>query len=62
MRIPNTLHLREAYISESLLPEASRTPGITILGDPEPMRFDSGGWLADGWNFSSPTEHERTHA
>ena len=52
MRIPNTLHLREAYISEPLLAEAQRTPGITILGKPEEMRFDADERLADGWHFS----------
>lgn len=52
MRVPNTLHLREAYISESLVAEAARTPGITIVGEPEPMRFNADGWLADGWHFS----------
>lgn len=52
MRIPNTLHLHEAYISEALLDEASRTPGVTILGDPQEMRFDDSGWLADGWGFA----------
>lgn len=52
MRIPNTLHLHEAYISEALLPEARRTPGIDILGDPEPMRFDAEERFADGWGFA----------
>ncbi len=56
MRIPNTLHLREAYISEALLPEAMRTPGVTVLAGPEPLRFDGEGWLADRWGFSGGQE------
>ncbi len=58
MRIPNTLHLREAYISEPLLAEAARTPGVTILGDPHPMRFDKNGRLADSWHFSPESDEE----
>lgn len=52
MRIPNTLHLREAYISESLFAEAARTPGIDIVREPAALTFDDEGWLADGWGFA----------
>ena len=52
MRIPNTMQLREAYISEALLAEAKRTPGIDILSDPEPMRFDAEENFVDGWGFA----------
>ena len=52
MRIPNTLHLYEAYISEALMPEAAGQPGIRILGDAEPMTFDAQGTLTDPWGFA----------
>ena len=47
MRIPNTLHLGEAFISEAMLPIAMETKGVTILGDLKPMSFDAGGKLID---------------
>lgn len=53
MRIPNTLRLREAFISEPLVAEAARTPGIDIVSDPEPFAFDDNGWLSSGWGFST---------
>ena len=56
MRVPNTLHLHEAYISEALLGEAARTSGIGILSAPGPMRFDDAGNLADGWGFAPSRE------
>ena len=43
--IQDTLHLGEIRISEALLPQAEATPGIEILSQPEPMRFDSAGNL-----------------
>jgi hypothetical protein len=52
MRIPDTLHLREAYISEALTEEARRTAGVEILSEPAPMAFDAVGTLPDGWNFT----------
>lgn len=60
MRIPNTLHLREAYISEALMSEAARTPGVDILGEPKAMRFDDSGWLAEGWGFSKSSDSPAT--
>ncbi len=45
MRIQNTLHLGEAFISEALLPEVENHNGVRILGEPEPMRFDADGRL-----------------
>jgi len=45
MRIPNTLHIAEAFISEALLPEVGAMERVTILGKPEPMRFDAAGKL-----------------
>ena len=59
MRIPNTLHLGEAYISESLVGEALRTPGVTVLNEPQPMLFDDSGTLLDPWRFSSLNQGER---
>ena len=52
MRIPNTLHLHEAYISESLLAEAAREPGIAILSEALPMGFGREGTLTDEWGFA----------
>lgn len=46
MRIQNTLHLGEAFISESLLAEVQGLTNIEILGDPQPMEFDAEGRLA----------------
>jgi len=45
MRIQNTLHLGDAFISEALLPEVTNLKGVQILGKPEPMRFDANGRL-----------------
>lgn len=45
MRIHNTLHLEELWISEAYLPEAQGRPDLEILGEPEPMRFDERGRL-----------------
>lgn len=47
MRIPNTLHLGECFISEALLPLAAKTQGVTVLGDAKPMTFDAEGKLID---------------
>lgn len=45
VRIRDTLHLGEMDISESLLEEARRHPRITVLGEPEELRFDNAGDL-----------------
>jgi nickel-dependent lactate racemase len=47
VRIPNTLHIEEIYISESMKAEALKHPQITILSNPEEIRFDSEGNLTD---------------
>ncbi|NHN33023.1 lactate racemase domain-containing protein [Paenibacillus agricola] len=39
VRIPNTLHVQEIWISESLLSEARQKADIEILGEPENMIF-----------------------
>lgn len=49
MRIPNTLHLGECFISEALLPLAVQTPGVTVLGEARPMAFDATGRLVDAY-------------
>lgn len=47
VRIRNTLALEEFWASESLLPECEENPALTILTEPEPMRFDAAGNLVD---------------
>ncbi|WP_226574843.1 nickel pincer cofactor-dependent isomerase, group 22 [Acuticoccus sediminis] len=47
VRIPNTLHIGEIQISESLLGEAKANPAVEILGEPEAMTFDAAGELAE---------------
>jgi len=48
MRIKNTLKIEKLYISEPLLEEARARDDIQILGEIEPMKFDSQGNLAGG--------------
>jgi Lactate racemase N-terminal domain len=45
VRIPNTLHLAEIWISEALLDEARAHPAITLCGEPRPMQFGGDGRL-----------------
>ena len=45
IRIPDTLHLSDIWISEALLPEALANPNIDVLGEPEEMAFDENGNL-----------------
>ena len=45
VRIENTLKLKDILISEALLEEAKANPNIEILGEPEPMTFDTEGNL-----------------
>ncbi len=45
VRVRNTLHLGDLWISEALLDEARANPAITVLGEPQPMRFDEAGRL-----------------
>jgi hypothetical protein len=45
VRIPNTLHLDECEVSESLIPELHARDGVTV-GSPEPMGFSEDGTLA----------------
>ncbi|MCL6637432.1 MAG: nickel-dependent lactate racemase [Alicyclobacillus sp.] len=50
VRIRDTLHLGEVWISEALLPEALAHPAITVLDEVAPMRFDEAGWLVRDWD------------
>ncbi|MHC1760777.1 MAG: lactate racemase domain-containing protein [Negativicutes bacterium] len=47
VRIPNTLHVKEIDIAESLFEEAQRHPQIEIIGEPRKMVFDVEGNMAD---------------
>ncbi len=47
--IPNSLHLEYIRVSEALLPEIRKRPGIEVVSEPEPMRFDAEGNLLDLW-------------
>jgi hypothetical protein len=47
VRIRNTLLLDHFWASESLLPEIRENPALTILTEPEPLRFDGEGNLVD---------------
>jgi len=47
VRIPNTLHVGEIYVSESMLEEARRHLNMVVVGDPEPWVFDDAGNLTD---------------
>ncbi|WP_420391544.1 lactate racemase domain-containing protein [Acuticoccus sp.] len=46
VRIPNTLHIGEVLISEALVPEAEANPGVEVVSEPAPWRFDNAGELA----------------
>ena len=48
MRIKNTLEIEKLYISEVLLEEARARDDIQILGEMEPMKFDTQGNLVGG--------------
>jgi hypothetical protein len=45
VRIPNTLHLRDVYVSENLLDEALATGGARRVGESEELEFDTEGYL-----------------
>ncbi|WP_425058879.1 hypothetical protein SCACP_35280 [Sporomusa carbonis] len=47
VRIKDTLHLGEIWISEELLPEARNNPNIDILSEPQEMTFDDKGNLIE---------------
>jgi hypothetical protein len=43
VRIPNTLHLEELYVSENMVEEVVANPDVEVIGDPEGLRFDEEG-------------------
>jgi hypothetical protein len=43
--IRDTLALEHLQLSEALLPEAERLQRLEVLGRPQALRFDAGGWL-----------------
>ncbi|WP_425058928.1 hypothetical protein SCACP_35760 [Sporomusa carbonis] len=45
VRIKDTLHLGDIYVSESMLEDARNNPNIEICGDPQDLLFDSDGNL-----------------
>jgi hypothetical protein len=45
VRIKDTLHMSEIFISESMLADARANPEIEILSPPAELKFDSGGNL-----------------
>lgn len=47
VRIADTLHLGKLQISEALLEEALKMPGITLLNEPIELSFDEAGNLLD---------------
>lgn len=49
IRIKNTLHLKEIFISEAMLEQARQNPKITVMGDLQEMRFSVEGDLLDSW-------------
>jgi hypothetical protein len=49
VRVRSTLHLGDLWISEALLYEARASPDVTVLGEPQAMRFDGAGRLANAW-------------
>lgn len=47
VRIANTLHVQEILVSESMLRDAERQPGLAVVGSPADMVFDEAGNLGD---------------
>jgi acetylornithine/succinyldiaminopimelate/putrescine aminotransferase len=45
VRIKNTLHMSEIYISEALLKEARENPDIEVLEEPRDFQFNDNGDL-----------------
>jgi hypothetical protein len=46
VRIPDTLHLRDVWISEALVDEARLNPAVELVGPPRELTFDAEGRLA----------------
>ena len=45
VRLRDTLHLSEIFISEAMLPDAAANPRVEVLGEPEELPFDGEGNL-----------------
>ena len=45
VRIPDTLHVADIWVSEALLDEVAAHPDLTQVGDLEPLPFDAAGNL-----------------
>ena len=45
VRLRDTLHLSEIFISEAMLPDAAENPRVEVLGEPEELSFDGEGNL-----------------
>ncbi len=45
VRVPNTLHLEDVWVSEALVDEVGGRAHIARVGSPEPLRFDDRGRL-----------------
>ena len=58
IRIPNTLHLRYAYLSENLLDEALANGNVEVVEEAEELDFDENGNLAS----FDPGDEEQTVA
>ncbi len=51
VRIANTLHISEIYVSENMLGEAEQHPSVTVDGKPADWVFDENGNLPDIGNW-----------
>lgn len=47
VRIPNTLHLEHAYLSENLVDEALENGNVEVIGEATEPRFDENGYFED---------------
>jgi uncharacterized protein (DUF362 family) len=47
VRIPNTLHLEHAYLSENLVEEALRNGNVEVIGEAAELKFDENGYFED---------------
>jgi hypothetical protein len=47
VRIPNTLHLEHAYLSENLVDEALENGNVEVIGEAAEPRFDKDGYFED---------------
>ncbi len=62
VRIPNTLNLKELYVSENLVDEALSGGNVEIAGDAAEMEFDEEGYLRAFEETEEATETSRVEA